>query len=191
MGDPCHPSRAAAGVFMDSGSALHLSTSQQLCFPSTPRLHPEPQWDALRIPREKLLLTQQGQTEVMQTYMEMQQEGRGRGMKDSTAAHIKLRRENQVPPCSKSSLALSGSQSHAQQYSREPHSAALEAINSNIRIKKEVPDGGRFSDRQAASSTNTLSTDRHLPCPLLLPIPAFFYYHPFFFLFFAFPLVAF
>lgn len=58
-----------------------------------------------------------------------------------------LQGKTKTSPSSKSTL----SQSHPQQYSREAHSAALPAINSNIRIKKEVPDGARFSDKQAGS----------------------------------------
>lgn len=161
---------------MDSGSALHLSPSQQ-------------PWHSGST-REKLLLPHRCHTQAMQTHSEMQQGGRGRGRKRSTEPTLNLQGKTKSPPSSKSTLGLPGSQSHAQQYSGEPHCAALEAINSNIRIKKEVPDGARFSDRQAGSQqhkhtehgqTSALPPPPPQPCFCFIPI----------FLFFTFPLVAF
>lgn len=97
---------------------------------------------------------------------------------------LNLQGKTKPPPSSKSTLALPGSQSHPQQYSREPHPAALQAINSNIRIKKEVPDRARFSDRQAGSQqhkhtehgqTSALPPPPPHPCFLFIPIFSFFF----------------
>lgn len=177
MPDPCHPGTTGSCCGLQ-GSWL-CSAPQHFTAALLP-LHPRGMHSRYQ---EKLLLIHQGQTEVMQT--QGNAAGRQReGWRRTQQPTLNLQGKTKSPPSSKSTLALPGSQSHPQQYSREPHSAALQAINSNIRIKKEVPDRARFSDRQAGSQqhkhtehgqTSALPPPPPHPCFLFIPIFSFFF----------------
>lgn len=110
--------------------------------------------------------------------MEMQQQGRGR--QEDTAAHMELARENQDIPFL---------QIHPQPI---PSSAIFQRTSfcctSSYKFKHQNKRRGarrgqvfRQAGRQPAAQT--LSTGRHLPCPLLLPIPAFYLFPSFLFFF--------
>lgn len=110
--------------------------------------------------------------------MEMQQQGRGR--QEDTAAHMELARENQDIPFL---------QIHPQPI---PSTAIFQRTSfcctSSYKFKHQNKKRGarrgqvfRQAGRQPAAQT--LSTGRHLPCPLLLPIPAFYLFPSFLFFF--------
>lgn len=194
MADPCSPGRAGGcriPAFHGLWSALHPCTSQQLCFPTPPDYTKSPSGMHLGCSQGEAAPEPPGSHRGGANTQEMQQERRGRGMKENTAAHIKLARENQVSPPQLQIHPHPPRQPILSTAIFQRTSAALQAINSNIRIKKEVPDGARFSDKQAGSQqhehtehgqTSALAPPPPHPCFLFIPI---------FSRFFTFPLVAF